>query len=99
MENLKRVKQDMIQWAKLKRLRDKEDLKSIEVELEIMEVVEEGGYESEEAKNRIIELEKRKRRILLDQEEQLRLKSRDVWIKSGDENWGVLKNISRKLLR
>lgn len=79
----------MIQWAKLKRLRDKEDLKSIEVELEIMEVVEEGGYESEEAKNRIIELEKRKRRILLDQEEQLRLKSRDVWIKSGDENWGV----------
>lgn len=89
MENLKRVKQDMIQWAKLKRLRDKEDLKSIEVELEIMEVVEEGGYESEEAKNRIIELEKRKRRILLDQEEQLRLKSRDVWIKSGDENWGV----------
>lgn len=99
MENLKRVKQDMIQWAKLKRLRDKEDLKSIEVELEIMEVVEEGGYESEEAKNRIIELEKRKRRILLDQEEQLRLKSRDVWIKSGDENWGVLKNILRKLLR
>lgn len=81
MENLKRVKQDMLQWAKLKRLRDKEDLKSIEVELEIMEVVEEGGYESEEAKNRIIELEKRKRRILLDQEEQLRLKSRDVWIK------------------
>lgn len=99
MENLKRVKQDMIQWAKLKRLRDKEDLKSIEVELEIMEVVEEGGYDSEEAKNRIIELEKRKRRILLDQEEQLRLKSRDVWIKSGDENWGVLKNILRKLLR
>lgn len=88
----------MIQWAKLKRLRDKEDLKSIEVELEIMEVVEEGGYESEEAKNRIIELEKRKRRILLDQEEQLRLKSRDVWIKSGDENWGVLKNILVKLL-
>lgn len=89
MENLKRVKQDMIQWAKLKRLRDKEDLKSIEVELEMMEVVEGGGYESEEAKNRTIELEKRKRRILLDQEEQLRLKSRDVWIKSGDENWGV----------
>lgn len=94
MENLKKVKQVTIQWAKQKKLRDEEHLKSIEEGLDKMEESESRGYETK-VKDQIRALKVRKRGILLDQEEQWRLKSGAVWLKSGDENSKFFHNFTR----
>jgi len=50
MENLKIGKYNSTQWAKQKKLKDVDDLKTIEVGMKNKEKLEAGGYESEEAK-------------------------------------------------
>ena len=44
------------------------------------------GFASEVVKTSLVDLESRKRKILLDQEKEARLKSRALWLLCGDEN-------------
>jgi len=86
MENLKRLKKATIIWARDRKSKHNEELSSIKEELKKLESIEEDGYSSQASKDRILLLEKRQNQILLDMEEEWRLKSRAIWLKSGDEN-------------
>jgi hypothetical protein len=45
-----------------------------------------GGYASPETKEALLALEKKKRQLLEAKEKEWRLKSRALWLQSGDEN-------------
>lgn len=84
VENLKRVKQASIIWAKEKKERDECELRYIESLLLRKMQGDGGGFISEEEKEYLTRLEKR---ILLDEKEAVwRLKSRTIWLNCGEEN-------------
>eukprot|EP00253_Pinus_taeda_P023068 PITA_23068 len=95
MENLKRLKKATISWAKDRKLKQNEELNRIREELKQMESIEEDGYSSQASKDRILHLEKLQNKILLDKEEEWRLKSRAIWLKSGDENTSFFHNFAK----
>lgn len=95
MENLKRLKQSTISWAQEKSLRDELVLKSIEIELEALEILEGDGCEMEEKKERIKAMKVERNRILKDIEEKWRLKSRAIWLEVGDENSKFFQNYAK----
>lgn len=95
MEKLKKLKQSMISWAKEKSLRDEAILKFVEIDLEALESLEGDGYEMEEKKRRIKAMEGERYRILKDNEEKWRLKSRDIWLEAGDENSKFFQNYAK----
>jgi len=86
MENLKRLKKATMKWAKDRKANQTAELSSIKEKLMKLESVEEDGYSTQASKDRILFLEKRQSQILLEKEEEWRLKSRAIWLKSGDEN-------------
>eukprot|EP00253_Pinus_taeda_P035349 PITA_35349 len=86
MENLKRLKKAVISWAKERQKNQNEDLLKIREELKNLESIEADGYSSQASKDRILHLEKLQNQILLAKEEEWRLKSRAISLKSGDEN-------------
>eukprot|EP00253_Pinus_taeda_P010417 PITA_10417 len=95
MENLKRLKKATVIWAKERRLKQNEVLRKIREELELLESPEEDGYQSQSTKDRILQLEKGQNKILLDKEEEWRIKSRAIWLKSGDENTRFFHNYAK----
>eukprot|EP00253_Pinus_taeda_P035564 PITA_35564 len=95
MENLKRLKKATLFWAKDRRLKQNEDLHKIREELKMLESPEEDGYQSQSSKDRILHLEKLQNKILLDKEEEWRIKSRAIWLKSGDENTRFFHNYAK----
>eukprot|EP00253_Pinus_taeda_P019692 PITA_19692 len=95
MENLKRLKKATISWAKDRKLKQNEALNRIREELKQMESIEEDGYSSQASKDRILHLEKLQNKILLDKEEEWRLKSRAIWLKPGDENTSFFHNFAK----
>ena len=85
-KNIKRLKGEVKEWAKAKRVREDAELKQIEAELlHIYEGVG-GGLLSLESKEAMVLLEGRRNSLLLDKEEAWRLKSRAIWLECGDEN-------------
>ena len=73
-------------WAKENKSR--EDVELVEIELWLASMIEgEGlGFQSEVSKADLVQKEKRRKKILADREELWRLKSRVIWLSSGDEN-------------
>ena len=73
-------------WAKAKKSR--EDAELMEIELWIASMMEgEGlGFQSEASKDVLVQKEKIRRAILANREELWRLKRRDIWLLSRDEN-------------
>eukprot|EP00253_Pinus_taeda_P031126 PITA_31126 len=57
--------------------------------------MEEDGYSTQASKDRILSLEKSQNQILLAKEEEWRLKSRAIWLKSGDENTCFFHNYAK----
>lgn len=86
MENLTIMKREMIEWAKEKKIRDEYDLNRIGKELDSLENSEVDGYETEEKRERIKNLELGRMKFFNGIEEQRRLKSTEIWILVGDEN-------------
>jgi hypothetical protein len=85
-ENLKRLKDVVKPWAFQKRKNEDKELKEIEYELQ--RFLEEEGeiLATTESKIRLLHLEKRRIKLLKEKEESWRLKSRAIWLESGDEN-------------
>ena len=73
-------------WAVAKRNRDEAELKSIEAELLLIYDGEGGGFLSHETKEDLSKLEVRRTTLLMEKEEAWRLKSRAIWLESGDDN-------------
>ena len=86
MENLKRLKEASIPWAKDKKIREDTELLGIESSLS-SKMEEDGlGFFSEGDKEELVMKEKCRRDILVERKEIWRLKSRAIWLNSGDEN-------------
>ena len=85
-DNIKRLKVFIKEWAVLKRNKDEAELKSIEATLLLLYEGDGGGFLTQEAKELLARLEGRHKSLLLAQEESWRLKSRAIWLESGDDN-------------
>ena len=81
--NLKRVKDVSISWSVKKKEVDFKDLVEIEILLSVFSHKIGFGFSSEEDKASLIELESRKRKILLYCEHEARQKSRAIWLLRG----------------
>lgn len=85
MENLKRLKKKALIWEKSKKLREDAELLEIEDWLNSTSGSESSGFLSEESKALLMLKEKRHREILKEREALWRLKSRAIWLSSGDD--------------
>jgi hypothetical protein len=86
VENLKRIKAKTKIWAFQKRQNEDLELKEIESQLQRISEEEGGGYATLEAKISLLRMEERRNKLLKEKEEMWRLKSRAIWLTSGDEN-------------
>lgn len=95
MNIMKSLKKTTITWEKEKMKRDTTGLREIGDELEQMECMGTGRYENEEKRDYIKSLKTRRRKVLLDNEEKWRLKSRAIWLSVRDENTIFFKFMQR----
>ena len=86
MENLKRLKKVTLQWEKAKK--EKEDVELIVIEewLNSSMSGDAPGLLSDDTKAIVVLKEKRRKEILNEREELWHLKSRAIWLSSGDDN-------------
>ena len=84
--NLAELKKMSKIWAHQKRIQDDQDLRQIEIELEVFENALGGLYILEEHKNKITSLYSTHGEILKEREDKWRLRSRAIWIQEGDAN-------------
>jgi len=86
MENIKKLKSIIKSWSFLKKQREEAELIQLEKELSQVYDSEGGGFRSQEEKEDLIRKEERRNILLKEKEETWRLKSRAIWLESGDEN-------------
>ena len=84
--NLKKIKDVSISWSVAKKLQENKDLVDIENLLAQSFHKMGFGFASEEDKSSLVDLESRKRKILLEREQEARMKSKALWLLCGDDN-------------
>eukprot|EP00253_Pinus_taeda_P015017 PITA_15017 len=93
--NLSNLKHLSINWAREKHLRENSLLSHIESELNSLLDEKSLGFITAEDKSHLIELENQKAQILKEREESLRLRSRAIWLKAGDDNTRFFQNYAK----
>ena len=86
VDNIKHLKEVSISWSvKQKKHADKE---LVEIEQLLVDSFNKPGYGflSEDDKTLLSSLESHRRKILLEREQEVRQKSRAIWLLCGDEN-------------
>lgn len=89
------MKKATIEWEKKRKEAQEEKLKWLGEELDIWEIPEEDGYETLEKKEIIKKPEVERRKILLERKEQWRLKSREIWLSTGNEKSKFFHNYAK----
>ena len=92
---MKNIKKTTILWAKEKALKDMESINIINEPLGSLYNDGDGGFMDEEAQNKIKDLETRRNKILSDREELWQLRSRAIWLATGDENTKLFHNYAK----
>ena len=82
--NLKRIKKDTIDSARKKKQQDEHEIINIKASLQSIYDLEGGGFSTLEANKTLLVLEKKRSKLLEAKEEKWRLKSRALWLQSGD---------------
>jgi len=85
-DNIKNLKRLIKDWSIAKNRREDAELKQVEEDLLMMYESEGGGLISPESKEALTRLEGRRNSLLCEKEETWRLKSRAIWLSSGDDN-------------
>lgn len=83
---LNRATQAAKKWAHEKKLQDDLELKELEAAIETSLNDPTIAFSTQEDKEALVLLEKRRQALLVKREEAWRLKSKVIWLKSGDEN-------------
>ena len=86
VSNLKSLKEVSILWSVKQKEIEFKELVEIEILISAFANKIGFGFSSEEDKAGLIDLESRKRKILLDREHEARQKSKDIWLICGDDN-------------
>ena len=86
VSNLKHIKDVSIVWFVKKMEIEYKELVEIEILISAFSHKIGFGFSSDEDKDGLIDLESRKRKILLDREHEARQKSRAIWLMCGDDN-------------
>eukprot|EP01018_Ginkgo_biloba_P002192 Gb_33330 [translate_table: standard] len=84
--NLKRLKQVAADWTHRKKLKDDQELVSIEDDLEVLYRDCLAGFPDEETKSKVKNLEHKRRKLLEEMEYCWRLKRRALWLSKGDKD-------------
>jgi len=85
-QNLKRIKQATIKWAFDKRAQDEQTLRESEAAIELLLNSSGLGFLDAQHKEDLLSWEKKRNDILCEREATWRMKSRALWLQSGDEN-------------
>jgi hypothetical protein len=86
VKKLKLLKSLVTKWERKKKSEAREELIKLELDLDNYYTNYPGGFEKEEDKVTVLEMEKRKLVLLRQEEETWRQKSRINWLASGDRN-------------
>lgn len=93
--NLSKLKHLSINWSREKLIRENSELVQIKYELSSLLDERSLGFIFVEDKSHFIELENQKAHILKENEESLRLRSRAIWLKAGDDNTRFFQNFAK----
>eukprot|EP00253_Pinus_taeda_P027066 PITA_27066 len=93
--NLSKPNHLSINWAREKHQRENSLLSHIESELSSLLNERSLGFITVEDKSHLIVLENQKAQILKAREESLRLRSRTIWLKEGDDNTRFFQNYAK----
>eukprot|EP00253_Pinus_taeda_P024332 PITA_24332 len=93
--SLSKLKHLSITWAREKLIRENSQLTQIESKMSTLLDERSLGFNSAADKAHLIELEKQKAHILKEREESLRLRSRAIWLKAGDDNTKFYQNYAK----
>jgi len=86
VEKLRLLKGTVKRWSREKKIQRDEGLCTLELVMNEVFSDNPTGIYSEKEKDRLTDLEARKQTLLRLEEEEWRLKSRAIWVKSGDSN-------------
>jgi hypothetical protein len=96
VKNLQTIKGETKIWAYQKQLSEDLEIKNMENQINLLSEEEGGGFSPLQAKTNLLRMEERSNRLIKEKEEMWRLKSRAIWMKSGDENnffFKIMQNI------